>query len=110
MYTHGPGPLRAEEQSELRQAEGPTSRQGSDPNQLPIALSELTAPTSGTVSLGMYRIALNADLYDDCVRYLDGNLLTPSWPRLQKMVGRGIRTAWEETVPGLYTNSAEAAV
>ncbi|MFD4987269.1 hypothetical protein [Streptomyces sp. NPDC058374] len=94
------------------------------------ALSELTGPTSGTVSLplrlacsglrtfalsdenlrlGMYRIALNAGLYEDYVRYLDGDLLARSWPRLQKMVGSGIRTAWEETVPGLYTSSTEAA-
>ncbi|MGW0784728.1 hypothetical protein [Streptomyces sp. NPDC002913] len=122
MNTHGPGPLQAGEQSGLRR--------GPDPDQLPAALSEPTGPTSGTVSLplhlacpglrtfalsdenlrlGMCRIALNTGLYEDYVRYLDGDLLACSWPRLQKMVGRGIRTAWEEIVPGLYTNSTEAA-
>ncbi|GLW15731.1 hypothetical protein Stsp01_24740 [Streptomyces sp. NBRC 13847] len=84
MNTHGPGRLHAGGQSGLRQAEGPTSRRGPDPNQLPAALSELTGPTSGAVSLplhlacsglhtfalsdenlhlGMCRIALNTGLY-----------------------------------------------
>lgn len=51
MNTLGPGRLHAGGQSGLRPAEGPTSRRGPDPNQLPAALSELTGPTSGAVSL-----------------------------------------------------------
>ncbi|MCQ4207785.1 hypothetical protein [Streptomyces longispororuber] len=74
---------------------------------LPLACSGLHtfALPDENLRLDMYRIAL----YEDYVRYLDSDRLARSWPRPQKMVGRGIRTTWEETVPGLYTNFTEAA-
>lgn len=85
-------------------------------DQLPGSLAELSGPTQGTVALplhlawsglrtfdlgdeklllGMYRIVLLNGKYQDFVRYLDAAQLVACWPTLRKMLGRGVRTAWE---------------
>ncbi|WP_327354014.1 hypothetical protein [Streptomyces sp. NBC_01304] len=87
-------------------------------DRLPGSLDELAGPVTGTVELplhlawsglrafdlgntklllGMYRIVLNNGLRDDFVAYLDGDLLVAHWPILRKMLGRGVRTVWEDT-------------
>ena len=85
-------------------------------DQLPGTLAELAGPTEGIVVLplhlawsglrafdlgdeklllGMYRIVLLNGKYQDFVRYLDASQLIAYWPTLHKMLGRGVRTAWE---------------
>ncbi|MEU9408768.1 hypothetical protein AB0E08_24180 [Streptomyces sp. NPDC048281] len=59
--------------------------------------------------LGMYRIVLTTGLHDDYIQFLDGSLLTSRWPRLQRMVGRGVRTAWEDAFPELRPDAGQAA-
>ncbi|WP_405849014.1 hypothetical protein [Streptomyces sp. NBC_01518] len=106
------------------------SRWGPASDQLPSSLAELTGPTHGAVDLplhlawsglrtfdldddklllGMYRIVLTTGLRDDYIQFLDGNLLTSHWPRLRKMVGRGVRTAWEDVFPRLRPHTGQAA-
>ncbi|MCX4580651.1 hypothetical protein OHB41_47535 [Streptomyces sp. NBC_01571] len=46
--------------------------------------------------LGMYRIVLLNGRYVDYTRYLDAALLVAHWPILRKMLGGGVRTAWED--------------
>ncbi len=58
--------------------------------------------------LGMYRIVLSAGLREDYLRFLDGGLLVLHWPRLRKMVGRGVRMAWEDAFPPLRLGAGRA--
>ncbi|MFI1441603.1 hypothetical protein ACH4V2_20655 [Streptomyces fructofermentans] len=51
--------------------------------------------------LGMYRIVLLNGRHEDYTHYLDANLLVSRWPVLRKMLGRGVRTVWEERFPRL---------
>ncbi|MFH8559463.1 transcriptional regulator [Streptomyces sp. NPDC017988] len=62
---------------------------------LPLAWSGLRTFDLDDVKLllGMYRIVLTTGLRDNCIQFLDGNVLTSNWARLQQMVGRGIRLA-----------------
>lgn len=125
MDAYGPGHQHTAE----RDASTP-SRWGPASDQLPSSLIELTGPTSGTVDLplhlawsglrtfdlddeklllGMYRIVLTTGLRDDYVQFLDSSLLTSHWPRLRKMVGRSVRTAWEDAFPQLRPGTGQAA-
>jgi len=86
-------------------------------DQLPGDLAELMGPVHGAVTLplhlawsglrtfdlgdeklllGMYRIVLLNGRHEDYIHYLDGALLVGRWPVLRKMLGRGVRTAWED--------------
>lgn len=125
MDSYGPERQRTTE----RDAPAP-SRWSPAADQLPSGLTELTGPTRGPVDLplhlawsglrtfdlddeklllGMYRIVLTTGLHDDYIQFLDGSLLTAHWPRLRKMVGRGVRTAWESAFPELRPRSDQAA-
>lgn len=46
--------------------------------------------------LGMYRIVLLNGRREDYTCYLDAAQLIAHWPILRKMLGRGVRTAWED--------------
>ncbi|MER6442773.1 hypothetical protein ABT275_41685 [Streptomyces sp. NPDC001185] len=56
--------------------------------------------------LGMYRIVLLNGKYGDYSRYLDAGLLVAHWPILRKMLGRGVRTAWENRFSQLRSAAA----
>ncbi|MFG2480892.1 hypothetical protein [Streptomyces fagopyri] len=43
----------------------------------------------------MYRVVLLNGRYEDYIRYLDADQLVARWPILRKMLGRGVRSAWE---------------
>jgi hypothetical protein len=125
MDSYGPGHRHTAE----RDASTP-SRWGPACGQLPSSLTELTGPIRGSVDLplhlawsglrtfdldddklllGMYRIVLTTGLREDYLQFLDGGLLTSHWPRLRKMVGRGVRTAWEDAFPPLRPGAGQAA-
>ncbi|WP_244188218.1 hypothetical protein [Streptomyces regalis] len=91
-------------------------------DRLPASLDELKGPDSGRVELplhlawsglrvfdigdvklllGLYRIVLNNGSRDDFVHYLNAGLLVRHWPILRKMLGRGVRSTWEESFPEL---------
>lgn len=113
------------------ESDAPTlSRWSPAGDQLPSSLTELTGPTRGPVDLplhlawsglrsfdlddgklllGMYRIVLTTGLRDDYIQFLDGNLLISRWPRLRKMVGRGVRKVWEGAFPQLRMHIGWAA-
>ncbi|MGW1727790.1 hypothetical protein ACWCQK_33360 [Streptomyces sp. NPDC002306] len=95
--------------------------------QLPHDLAELVGPTQGTVRLplhlawsglrvfdlgdeklllGMYRIVLLNGSYEDYTHYLDAAQLVARWPVLRKMLGRGVRTTWENRFTQLRSASA----
>lgn len=125
MDSCGPGPRHTAE----RDASA-ASRWAPASDELPSGLTELAGPTRGLVDLplhlawsglrtfdlgddklllGMYRIVLAAGLREDCLQFLDGGLLVAHWPRLRKMVGRGVRTAWEDAFPPLRPRTGRAA-
>lgn len=125
MDAYGPG----HEHTAGREVSAP-SRWGPASGQLPSSLAELVSPTRGLVDLplhlawsglrtfdlgdeklllGMYRIVLAAGLREDYLQFLDGGLLVAHWPRLRKMVGRGVRTAWEDAFPPLRPRTGRAA-
>jgi hypothetical protein len=54
----------------------------------------------------MYRIVLLNGQYEDYARYLDGMLLVSQWPVLRKMLGRGVRAAWEDRFAALRPAAA----
>ncbi|MFF3313671.1 hypothetical protein [Streptomyces sp. NPDC002952] len=85
-------------------------------DELPDSLGDLSGPTEGIVTLplrmawsglrtfdlgdeklllGLYRIVLLNGKHDDYAHYLDASHLVASWPVLRKMLGRGVRTTWE---------------
>jgi hypothetical protein len=97
---------------------------------LPASLDELHGPTHGTVDLplhvawsgmtsydmekprqrmGLYRTALHEGLHDDLVRYLNRDLLVQMWPVLRTLVGRTVRTVWEDAFPELADRARAAA-
>ncbi|GGX81914.1 hypothetical protein [Streptomyces fructofermentans] len=99
-----------------------SSRWAPAADQLPRDLAELAGPVHGAVTLplhlawsglrtfdlgdeklllGMYRIVLLNGRHEDYTHYLDANLLVSRWPVLRKMLGRGVRTVWEERFPRL---------
>ncbi|WP_328349337.1 hypothetical protein OG800_01410 [Streptomyces sp. NBC_00445] len=97
---------------------------------LPESLNELHGPTQGVVELplhmawsgmtsydlgkprqrmGLYRTVLHEGLHDDLPRYLNQDLLLQLWPVLRTLVGRTVRTVWEDAFPQLATRTRAAA-
>ncbi|MGW3108274.1 hypothetical protein [Streptomyces sp. NPDC001100] len=97
---------------------------------LPESLDELRGPTHGVVELplhvawsgmtsydmgnprqrmGLYRTVLHEGLRDDLPRFLDQNLLLQMWPVLRTLVGRTVRTVWEDAFPQLASRTRAAA-
>jgi hypothetical protein len=97
---------------------------------LPESLDELHGPTLGVVELplhlawsgmtsydmskprqrmGLYRTVLHEGLRDDLPRYLNRDLLLQLWPVLRTLVGRTVRTVWEDAFPQLASRTRAAA-
>ncbi|MFR9799256.1 hypothetical protein ACL02U_25685 [Streptomyces sp. MS06] len=97
---------------------------------LPESLDQLCGPTQGVVELplhmawsgmtsydmskprqrmGLYRTVLHEGLRDDLPQFLNRDLLLQMWPVLRTLVGRTVRTVWEEAFPQLASGSREAA-
>ncbi|MBD9721678.1 hypothetical protein [Streptomyces caniscabiei] len=97
---------------------------------LPESLDELHGPTHGVVELalhlawsgttsydldkprrrmGLYRTVLHEGLHDDLPRYLNRDLLLGLWPVLRTLVGRTVRTVWEDAFPELASRTRSAA-
>ncbi|MEV6590395.1 hypothetical protein [Streptomyces acidicola] len=97
---------------------------------LPESLNELHGPTHGVVELplhmawsgmtsydmgkprqhmGLYRTVLHEGLRDDLPRYLNQDLLLQLWPVLRTLVGRTVRTVWEDAFPQLASSTRAAA-
>ncbi|MFJ8629576.1 hypothetical protein [Streptomyces sp. NPDC093568] len=97
---------------------------------LPESLDELHGPTHGVVELplhlawsgmtsydlgkprqrmGLYRTVLHEGLHDDLPRYLNRDLLLELWPVLRTLVGRTVRTVWEDAFPELASRIRAAA-
>ncbi|MFD8740777.1 hypothetical protein ACFV06_38495 [Streptomyces sp. NPDC059618] len=97
---------------------------------LPAALEELKGPSRGVVSLplhvawsgmtsydldnprqrmGLYRTVLHEGLHEDLSRYLNQDLLLELWPTLRRLVGRTVRTVWEDAFPALAVVGQAAA-
>ncbi|MFJ8347928.1 hypothetical protein ACIQ9J_16425 [Streptomyces sp. NPDC094153] len=97
---------------------------------LPESLDELHGPTQGIVELplhmawsgmtsydmgkprqrmGLYRTVLHEGLRDDLPRYLNQDLLLQLWPVLRTLVGRTVRTVWEDAFPQLASRTQAAA-
>ncbi|MGX1916275.1 hypothetical protein ACWIID_47050 [Streptomyces phaeochromogenes] len=91
-------------------------------HRLPESLDELHGPTQGVVELplhmawsgmisydldkprqrmGLYRTVLHEGLRDDLPHYLNHDLLLQLWPVLRTLVGRTVRTVWEDAFPQL---------
>ncbi|MER6111451.1 hypothetical protein [Streptomyces hirsutus] len=97
---------------------------------LPESLDELRGPTQGVVDLpphmawsgmtsydlgkprqrmGLYRTVLHESLRDDLPRYLNQDLLLQLWPVLRTLVGRSVRSVWEDAFPQLAPHIRAAA-
>ncbi|MFF0018775.1 hypothetical protein [Streptomyces sp. NPDC005374] len=97
---------------------------------LPESLDELHGPTHAVVELplhlawsgmtsynldnprqrmGLYRTVLHEGLHDDLPRYLNRDLLLQLWPVLRTLVGRTVRTVWEDAFPELAPRTRAAA-
>jgi hypothetical protein len=59
--------------------------------------------------MGLYRTVLHEGLRDDVSQYLNHDLLLQVWPVLRTLVGRTVRTVWEDAFPQLASR-ARAAV
>ncbi|KPI22815.1 hypothetical protein ACGFZJ_42070 [Streptomyces sp. NPDC048253] len=96
-------------------------------DELPSSLGDLSGPVEGVVTLplhlawsglrtfdlgdeklllGLYRIVLINGKHEDFTHYLDASRLVAYWPVLRKMLGRGVRTAWEDSFPQLRLAAA----
>ncbi|MBC2908089.1 hypothetical protein [Streptomyces cupreus] len=97
---------------------------------LPDSLDELRGPARGVVELplhmawsgmtsydlskprqrmGLYRTVLHEGLREDLPRYLNRDLLLQLWPVLRTLVGRTVRTVWEDAFPQLASRTRAAA-
>ena len=97
---------------------------------LPASLDELHGPSHGVVELplhmawsgmtsydistprermGLYRTVLHEGLRDDLPLYLNQDLLLQLWPVLRTLVGRTVRTVWEDAFPQLASRTRAAA-
>ncbi|MCX5150346.1 hypothetical protein OHB36_26865 [Streptomyces sp. NBC_00320] len=97
---------------------------------LPDSLDELHGPAHGVVELplhlawsgmtsydlgkprqrvGLYRTVLHEGLHDDLPLYLNQDLLLQLWPVLRTLVGRTVRTVWEDAFPQLASRTRAAA-
>jgi hypothetical protein len=59
--------------------------------------------------MGLYRTVLHEGLREDLPRYLDQDLLLQLWPVLRTLVGRSVRTVWEDAFPLLASRARAAA-
>ncbi|MER6148101.1 transcriptional regulator [Streptomyces hirsutus] len=97
---------------------------------MPESLDESRGPTQGVVDLpphmawsgmtsydlgkprqrmGLYRTVLHESLRDDLPRYLNQDLLLQLWPVLRTLVGRSVRSVWEDAFPQLASRIRAAA-
>ncbi|MFE2500236.1 hypothetical protein ACFXKX_39245 [Streptomyces scopuliridis] len=97
---------------------------------LPGALEDLRGPVEGVVELpvhvawsgmsaydlgkprqrmGLYRTVLHEGLREDLPHYLNHDLLLQLWPTLRSLVGRTVRTVWEDAFPQLAARGRSAA-
>ncbi|MFD3457607.1 transcriptional regulator [Streptomyces sp. NPDC058691] len=97
---------------------------------LPASLDEFCGPARGIVGLplhvawsgmtsydlekprqrmGLYRTVLHEGLHDDLPRYLNKDLLVQMWPVLRGLVGRTVRTVWEDAFPQIAARARAAA-
>ncbi|WBB62557.1 hypothetical protein O7599_08500 [Streptomyces sp. WMMC500] len=97
---------------------------------LPGSLDDLHGPIQGVVELplhmawsgmtsydlsnprqrmGLYRTVLHEGLREDLPRYLNQDLLLRLWPVLRTLVGRTVRTVWEDAFPQLASRARAAA-
>ncbi|MEV4049432.1 hypothetical protein [Streptomyces sp. NPDC049744] len=97
---------------------------------LPESLDELRGPTQGVVDLplhmawsgltrydlgkprqrmGLYRTVLHEGLHKDLPHYLNRDLLLDLWPVLRTLVGRTVRTVWEDAFPQLASRTRPVA-
>ncbi|MGC9382347.1 hypothetical protein [Streptomyces sp. MH13] len=97
---------------------------------LPESLDELYGPAQGVVELplhmawsgmtsydmskprqrmGLYRTVLHEGLHDDLPQFLNRDLLLQMWPVLRTLVGRTVRTVWEDAFPQLASRARAAA-
>lgn len=97
---------------------------------LPGSLDELHGPPRGVVELplhvawsgmtsydmakprqrmGLYRTVLHEGLSEDLPLYLNQDLLLQMWPVLRTLVGRTVRTVWEDAFPELAAHARAAA-
>ncbi|MFI0962558.1 hypothetical protein ACH4S8_14315 [Streptomyces sp. NPDC021080] len=97
---------------------------------LPESLDQLHGPNQGLVELplhmawsgmtsydmskprqrmGLYRTVLHEGLRDDLPRFLNQDLLLQMWPVLRTLVGRTVRSVWEDAFPQLSSRTRAAA-
>ncbi|WP_097275713.1 hypothetical protein [Streptomyces sp. TLI_55] len=97
---------------------------------LPASLDELRGPVRGVVDLplhvawsgltsydldkprqrmGLYRTVLHEGLREDLTAFLNHDVLLELWPTLRRLVGRTVRTVWEEAFPQLAARGRAAA-
>jgi hypothetical protein len=97
---------------------------------LPVSLDNLHGPAQGVVELplhiawsgmtsydlskprqrrGLYRTVLHEGLRKELPRYLNQDLLLHLWPVLRTLVGRAVRTVWEDAFPQLASLTRAAA-
>ncbi|WP_404199729.1 hypothetical protein [Streptomyces tauricus] len=97
---------------------------------LPAALKDLQGPMVGVVELpvhmawsgmraydlgkprqrmGLYRTVLHEGLREDLPLYLNHQLLLQLWPTLRSLVGRTVRSVWEDAFPQLAARGRSAA-
>ncbi|MFI8537509.1 hypothetical protein ACIGMX_45615 [Streptomyces aquilus] len=97
---------------------------------LPASLDELRGPVRGVVDLpphvawsgltsydldkprqrmGLYRTVLHEGLREDLTAFLNHDVLLELWPTLRRLVGRTVRTVWEEAFPQLASRGRAAA-
>ena len=95
---------------------------------LPESLDKLHGPAEGVVVLplhlawsgmtsydlgrprqrmGLYRTVLHEGLRDDLPQYLNRGLLLQLWPVLRALVGRTVRTLWEDSFPELAARTSD---
>ncbi|MFE8944906.1 hypothetical protein [Streptomyces sp. NPDC007856] len=78
---------------------------------LPESLDEMTSydMSKPRQRMGLYRTVLHEGLRDDLPRYLNRDLLLQLWPVLRTLVGRTVRTVWEDAFPQLASRTRAAA-
>ncbi|WP_327713996.1 hypothetical protein OG381_00120 [Streptomyces sp. NBC_00490] len=97
---------------------------------LPASLDELQGPARGVVDLplhvawsgmtsydldnprrrmGLYRTVLHEGLREDLTSLLNQDVLLELWPTLRRLVGRTVRTVWEDAFPQLAARGRAAA-
>ncbi|MEU2597224.1 hypothetical protein ABZ669_08205 [Streptomyces hirsutus] len=93
----------------LDESRGPT--QGAVELPLHVAWSGMTSYDLGKPRqrMGLYRTVLHEGLRDDLPRYLNQGLLLQLWPVLRTLVGRSVRSAWEDAFPRLASRIRAAA-